>query len=192
MKRMIMLLLILCLLPTAALAVNPAEFSGLGRSSLSFVQAGATIYGVNGNLVLDEMVYDTYSQICYRPITYIKHYDSGETETRMEAVALVEVIYTYYYGQNEAKQYVMAGANPEPTLAPIEPALYAVSATHIADTYCNPVQLPNFAGYAYYFSGGYFTMDYYDVIHLDEDDNIIRKELNVGQIIAYSCTFTIP
>lgn len=192
MKKIIVLLLALCLLPTAVFADDLAAFGLINFVSPPVIQDGATIYYVNGDLVLDRVEYRDYHQTCYRPITYITHYSNGDTETTMVPEAMVRITYRYYCGINKQGQYVMAGGNPVPTLTPIAPSQFAVSATHVANTSCNAVQLPNNAGYTYTFSGGYFTMDYYDTIHLDENGNIIRKELNIGQGIAYSCTFTYP
>ena len=192
MKKIVALILMLCLLPAAVVADG---LTVLGLSDFVYmpdIQDGATIYYANGDLDLDQLKYDDYEQYCYRPIRYITHYSDGSTETTMVPEAMVKITYRYYYGIDKQGRYVMAGGNPVPTLTPIAPAQFAVSATHVANTSCNAVQLPNYAGYTYTFSGGYFTMDYYDVIHLDEDGNVIRKELNIGQTIAYSCTFTYP
>lgn len=191
MKKMMTLLLVLCLLPVTILAENTTGFGTAEIVHQLVIQDGGAVYETNADLDLDKEVRDYYYQTCYRPIKYITHYNNGETVTTMEPVAMLTIKYTYYYGINKAGQYVMAGGNPVPTLTPIAPAVFSLSVAHGADTQCNAVQLSNFAGYTYTFSGGYFTMDYYDVIHLDEDGNIIRKELNIGQQIAYSCTFTI-
>ncbi len=192
MKKIIMLLFALCLLPAAAVAEELIESGQIEFITPPVIQDGRTIYYVKGDLILDRVEYQDFEQICYRPITYIKHYSNGETETTMQPVAMLKIKYRFYYGINKDGQYVMAGGNPVPTLMPIAPAHFSVSAAHVADTNCNPVQLPNLAGYTYNFSGGYFTMDYYDVIHLDENNTIIRKELKLGQPIGYSCTFTYP
>lgn len=192
MKKMMMLLLVLCLLPAAAVAEELIESGQIEFIMPPVIQDGRTIYYVKGDLELDRVEYQDFEQICYRPVTYIKHYSNGETKTTMQPVAMLKITYQFCYGINKNEQYVMAGGNPVPTLTPIAPEHFAVSAVHAADTNCNPVPLADHAGYTYNFSGGYFTMDYYDVIHLDENDNIIRKELKLGQQIAYRCTFTYP
>ena len=191
-KMLIVLLLVLCLLPLEVFAEDMMEAGLIELLEPPVVRDGVTIYYVRGDLELDRLEYQDYKQTVYRPVTYVKHYSNGEEETTMRAVAMLTVSYRFYYGINKDGQYVMAGGNPVPTIAVIAPARFDVSAAHVVNTYCNPVQLPNFAGYTYTFSGGYLTMDYYDVIHLDENDNVIRKELNLGQLIAYGCTFTYP
>lgn len=191
-KILTALLLALCLLPMGTFAEGSTEAGQIEFIYPPVIKDGATIYYIKGDLVLDRQEYRDYEQTVYRPITYVKHYSNGEVETTMEPVAMLTVSYRYYYGINKEGQYVYAGGNPEPGIEVIAPEQFEVSAEHVADTACNAVQLPDFAGYTYTFRGGYLTMDYYDVIHLDENDNIIRKELNYGQLLVYSCTFTYP
>ncbi len=190
-KMMVFLLSVICLLPLYASAMVTAGLEMLPPGVSPVVMDEAS---VNGNLIVDRMEYDFYPQTVYRPVTYITHYaDGGIKETRVVAKAMMTVTYTYYYGINKEGQYVFAGGNPEPTLGGFDEDTFEVDAQHVMDTSCNAVQLPNHAGYTYTFSGGYFMMTYNNVIHLDENEEIIKKEAVSSPVgIAYSCTFTIP
>ena len=188
-KKLIALLVVLCLLPCMASAAAPRI---VRIDPLLEYRENMADASVNADADLNPQYFDSTSNI-YRRITYITMERDGtilKTETKTEHVATIT--YRLYYIINRQGEYVGGGvssSNGYPAVTAVQPEIFAARATPETDPVWTVSVYPDHTGISYNIRGGVFTLTCNHTIYIYPDGEInVGVPSDVQLLYSYSTT----